>query len=112
MLNWRRFANILVGKFTNKMRRTEKVRKSFIFQIQLMGGVKITHFNSRNVYTDLDNELDYQTVWTKLKINIEGQAMRIQDWTPDFTPAEETLIIPIWLSFPGLPWYVYNKVFL
>ncbi|TMW81625.1 hypothetical protein EJD97_008602, partial [Solanum chilense] len=102
----------LVGKFTNTMPRMEQVRKSFILQTQLMGGVKITHFNSRHVYIDLDNELDYQTVWTKLKMNIEGQAMRIQAWTPDFTPEEETPIVPIWVSIPGLPWHCYNKVFL
>ncbi|XP_069146548.1 uncharacterized protein [Solanum lycopersicum] len=102
----------LVGKFTNTMPRMELVRKSFILQTQLMGGVKITHFNSRHVYIDLDNELDYQTVWTKLKMNIEGQAMRIQAWTPDFTPEEETPVVPIWVSIPGLPWHCYNKVFL
>ncbi|XP_069152145.1 uncharacterized protein [Solanum lycopersicum] len=90
----------LVGKFTNTMPRMEQVRKSFIQQTQLMGGVKITHFNSRHVYIDLDNELDYQTVWTKLKMTIEGQAMRIQAWTPDFTPEEETPIVPIWVSIP------------
>lgn len=102
----------LVGKFTNTMPRMELVRKSFILQTQLMGGVKIAHFNSRHVYIDLDNELDYQTVWTKLKMNIEGQAMRIQAWTPDFTPEEETPVVPIWISIPGLPWHCYNKVFL
>ncbi|TMW92689.1 hypothetical protein EJD97_012683 [Solanum chilense] len=102
----------LVGKFTNTMPRMELVRKSFILQTQLMGGVKIKHFNSRHVYIDLDNELDYQTVWTKLKMNIEGQAMRIQAWTPDFTPEEETLVVPIWVSIPGLPWHCYNKFFL
>ncbi|XP_069146549.1 uncharacterized protein [Solanum lycopersicum] len=102
----------LIGKFTNTMPRMEQVRKSFILQTQLMGGVKITHFNSRHVYIDLDNELDYQTVWTKLKMTIEGQAMRIQVWTPDFTPEEETPIVPIWVSIPGLPWHCYNKVFL
>ncbi|TMX01007.1 hypothetical protein EJD97_025412, partial [Solanum chilense] len=102
----------LVGKFTNTMPRMELVRKSFILQTQLMGGVKITHFNSRHVYIDLDNELDYQTVWTKLKMHIEGHAMRIQAWTPDFTPEEETPVVPIWKSIPGLPWHCYNNVFL
>ena len=45
-------------------------------------------------------------------MTIEGQAMRIQAWTPDFTPEEETPIVPIWVSIPGLPWHCYNKVFL
>ena len=45
-------------------------------------------------------------------MTIEGQTMRIQAWTPDFTPEEETPVVPIWVSIPGLPWHCYNKVFL
>ena len=59
------------------MPKMELVRKSFTLQTQITGGVKITHFNSRHVYIDLDNEFDYQTVWTKLRMTIEGQIMRI-----------------------------------
>lgn len=93
----------LVGKFTNTLPRIEFVRKRFTLQTQLTGSVKITHFNSRYVYIDLDNEFDYQTVWTKLKMNIEGKLMRIQASTPYFTPEEETPIVPIWVAIPGLP---------
>ena len=67
----------LVGKFTNTMPKIELIRKSFTLQTQLTGGVKITHFNSRHVYIDLDNEFDYITVWKKLRMTIEGQLMRI-----------------------------------
>ena len=94
------------------MPKMELVRKSFTLQTQITGGVKITHFNSRHVYIDLDNEFDYQTVWTKLRMTIEGQFMRIQAWTPDFTPEEETPIVPIWVALQGLPWHCYNKVLL
>ena len=38
--------------------------------------------------------------------------MRIQAWTPNFTPEEETPIVPIWMAIPGLPWHCYNKVLL
>ncbi|KAG5613698.1 hypothetical protein H5410_013522 [Solanum commersonii] len=62
----------LVGKFTNTMPKMELIRKSFTLQTQLTGGVKITHFNSRHVYIDLDNEFDYVTVWTKQRMTIEG----------------------------------------
>jgi len=74
--------------------------------------VKISHYNSRHVYIDLDNEFDYVTVWTKQKMSIEGQIMRIQAWTPEFTPEEETPIVPIWVALPELPWHCYNKVLL
>ncbi|KAG5631414.1 hypothetical protein H5410_003131, partial [Solanum commersonii] len=98
----------LMGKFTNTMPKMEIIRKSFTLQTQLTGGVKINHYNSRHVYIDLDNEFDYVTVWTKQRTSIEGQLMRIQAWTPDFTPEEETPIVPIWVALPKLPWYCYK----
>ncbi|KAH0709369.1 hypothetical protein KY284_010796 [Solanum tuberosum] len=102
----------LVGKFTNTMPKMEVIRKSFILQTQLSGGVKIAHYNSRHVYIVLDNEFDYVTVWTKQRMSIDGQLMRIQTWTPEFTPEEETPIVPIWVALPELPWHCYNKVLL
>lgn len=102
----------LIGKFIYTMPRLELIRKNFILQTQLSGGVKIAHFNSRHVYIDLDNELDYNMVWTKQRMTIAGQVMRIQAWTPTFTPDEETPLVPIWISLPELPWHCYNKEFI
>ncbi|KAK4733767.1 hypothetical protein R3W88_008028 [Solanum pinnatisectum] len=102
----------LVGKFTNTMPKMEIIRKSFTLQTQLTGGVKITHFNARHMYIDLDNEFDYVTVRTKQRMSIDGQLMRIQAWTSDFTPKEATPIVPIWVALPELPWHCYNKVLL
>ncbi|KAG5613682.1 hypothetical protein H5410_013506 [Solanum commersonii] len=45
-------------------------------------------------------------------MRIDGQLMRIQTWTPEFTPKEETPIVPIWIALPELPWHCYNKVLL
>ncbi|KAG5585250.1 hypothetical protein H5410_045684 [Solanum commersonii] len=60
----------LVGKFLNVMPKMELIRKSFIAQTQLIGGVKITHFNSRHIYIDLDTEADHISVWTKQRMFI------------------------------------------
>ncbi|KAH0655539.1 hypothetical protein KY285_030421 [Solanum tuberosum] len=81
-------------------------------QTQLTGGVKIAHFNSRHVYNDLDNELDYNMVWTKQRMNISGKVMRIHVWTPSFKPAKETHIVLIWIFLLELPWHCYNKEFV
>ncbi|KAK4709698.1 hypothetical protein R3W88_004211 [Solanum pinnatisectum] len=97
----------LVGKFTNAMPKMEIIRKSFIAQTQLIGGVKIAHFNSRHIYIDLDNEADHISVWTKQKMHIAGHPMKLQVWTPTFKPAEETPIVPIWITLPELPWHCY-----
>ena len=50
----------LVGKFTNPMPKIELIRRNFVIQPQLFGGVNIAHFNSIHVYIDLNNELDYK----------------------------------------------------
>ncbi|KAK4733712.1 hypothetical protein R3W88_007973 [Solanum pinnatisectum] len=97
----------LVGKFTNAMPKMEIIRKSFIAQTQLTSGVKISHFNSRHIYIDLDNEADHISVWTKQKMFIAGHLMKLQVWTPTFKPAEETPIVPIWVTLPELPWHCY-----
>ncbi|TMW80841.1 hypothetical protein EJD97_014515, partial [Solanum chilense] len=102
----------LIGKFIYTMPKVELIRKNFILQTQLSGGVKIAHFNSRHVYIDLDNELDYNMVWTKQRMTIASQVMRIQAWTPTFKPEEETPLVPIWISLPELPWHCYNKQFI
>ncbi|KAG5621268.1 hypothetical protein H5410_006486 [Solanum commersonii] len=45
-------------------------------------------------------------------MTIEGKLMRIQTWTPNFRPEEETPIVPIWVLLPGLPWHCYKKEFV
>lgn len=102
----------LIGKFSNTMPKIELIRKNFILQNQLTRGVKIAHFNARHVYVDLDNELDYVTIWTKQKMHIERHLMRIQTWTPTFCPEEETQIVLVGFTLPELPWYYYNKEFV
>ncbi|KAK4706803.1 hypothetical protein R3W88_033635 [Solanum pinnatisectum] len=104
----------LIGKFSNTMPKVELIRKSFIMQIQLNwgGGVNIAHYNARHVFIDLDNELNYNTVWKQQRMTIEGKLMRLQAWTPNFRPEEETPIVPIWVLLPGLPWHCFKKEFI
>ncbi|KAH0712245.1 hypothetical protein KY289_008204 [Solanum tuberosum] len=102
----------LIGKFSSTMPKMELIRKSFTLQTQLTGGVNIAHYNARHVFIDLENELDYNTVWTQQRMTIEGKLMRIQTWTPTFTPEEETPIVPIWILLPGLPWHCFKKEFI
>ncbi|KAG5568245.1 hypothetical protein H5410_064740 [Solanum commersonii] len=66
----------LIGKFSNTMPKIGLIRKSFILQTQLNGGVNIAHYNARHVFIDLDNELDYNTVWTQQRMTIEASIKR------------------------------------
>ncbi|KAG5606144.1 hypothetical protein H5410_027636 [Solanum commersonii] len=102
----------LIGKFNSTMPKMELIRKSFIMQTQLTRGANIAHYNARHVFIDLENELDYNIVWTQQRMTIEGKLMRIQTWTPNFRPEEETPIVPIWILLPGLPWYCFKKEFI
>lgn len=60
-----RYKYTLVGKVSNTMPKFELIRRSFILQTQITGGVKIAHFNATHVYIDLDNEVDYIAFWTR-----------------------------------------------
>lgn len=51
-----------------------------------MLGVNIAYYNSRNVFINLQNELDYNIIWTQQRMTIESKLMRIQDWKQFFTP--------------------------
>lgn len=62
---------------------------------ELRGGVKLTHFNARYLYIDLDNESDHSTIWSKGRMYIKGQLMRLQLWTPTFKPEIENSLVPI-----------------
>ncbi|OIT33237.1 hypothetical protein A4A49_26417 [Nicotiana attenuata] len=97
----------IVGKFSNTMPRTETIRKSFITQTELRGGVKIAHFNARTAYIDPDNEFDHSTVWAKQHMYIQGQMIKLEAWTPAFKPNEDSPIVPIWVVIPELPWHLY-----
>ncbi|KAF3626288.1 hypothetical protein FXO38_29345 [Capsicum annuum] len=68
----------LIGKFTNTTPEMEIIRKQLIAQTELRGGVKLSHFNSKHLYIDLDNEYDQTTIWSKGRMYIEGQIMRLQ----------------------------------
>ncbi|KAH0695794.1 hypothetical protein KY289_013276 [Solanum tuberosum] len=102
----------LIGKFSTTIPKIELIRKSFILQTQLNGGVNIAHYNARRVFIDLENELDYNTVWTQQRMTIEGKLMRIQAWNPNFRPEEETPIVPIWVLLQGLPWHCFKEEFI
>ncbi|OIS96896.1 hypothetical protein A4A49_01939 [Nicotiana attenuata] len=105
-----RFANrckfTCVGKFSNIMPRMEVIKKSFIAQTKVRGGVKIAHFNARTVYIDLDNDSGAQNQ-PKQQMYIQGQMMKLEAWTPAFKPNEDSPIVPTWVVIPELPWHLY-----
>ncbi|KAH0775105.1 hypothetical protein KY290_012242 [Solanum tuberosum] len=91
----------LIGKFSNTMPKVELIRNNFILQTQLSGGVKIAYFNSRYVYIDLDNELDYNMVWTKQRMSIAGQTRGSQARVKVQVDLTEKRPPYIWMGYVG-----------
>lgn len=89
------------------MPKMEVIRQQFIMQKDLKWKVKLSHFNSRHLYIDLENQYDHSIVWSKGMMYIQGHMMRFKLWTPIFNPEEKTQLVPIWVSFLELPWCYY-----
>lgn len=62
----------ILGKFTNSMPKMEIIRKQFIVQTKLRGGVKLSYFNSRHLYIHLVNEGDQAIFWSKEEFIFKG----------------------------------------
>ena len=42
-------------------------------------------------------------------MTIESKLMRLQAWTPFFTPKEDTPTVQVWILLAGLPWHCFKK---
>lgn len=42
-------------------------------------------------------------------MTIEGEAMRIEAWTPTFKPIEQTPLVPVLIALPECPWHCNCK---
>lgn len=66
----------LIGKFSNTIPKIELIKKQFVLQIKLKGRVKLTYYNVRHIYINLENEYDHSAIWSKGKMYIKGKLMR------------------------------------
>lgn len=55
----------LVGKFSTTMLKVELVRKRFTQQTELIRGVNTAHYNSRHLFIDIQNDLNYHIICIK-----------------------------------------------
>ncbi|OIS98210.1 hypothetical protein A4A49_21890 [Nicotiana attenuata] len=61
---------------------------------------------------DFTNEDDFNFVWFRRVIEIEGQHMWLQKWSPDFKPEEDLPIAPIWVLLPGLAFHMHTWIYV
>ncbi|KAL2225816.1 UNVERIFIED_CONTAM: hypothetical protein Sindi_1940300 [Sesamum indicum] len=69
----------------------------------------VSMLNAKHVLICLSNESDFFYLWLRRIWHIQGFPMRIFKWTPSFTPAQESSIIPVWVRFPELPAHLFHK---
>lgn len=83
----------IVGRFLKIRPQIEKIRSRFLERFPLKGSVKIGVYDNNNVFLDFTNDEDYSTVWYRRSVDIEGNQMWLQKWSPDFKPEEDMPIV-------------------
>ncbi|KAL0368133.1 UNVERIFIED_CONTAM: hypothetical protein Scaly_1032200 [Sesamum calycinum] len=101
-----RFA--LIGEFSQG---TPKYRNlhHLIAGLGVLGGFTVSMINPKHVLISLTNEMDFSQLWLRRIWYIKGYPMRVFKWSPTFTPAQESSIVPIWVCFPELPAHLFHK---
>lgn len=98
----------IVGRFLKPRPQIDRLTSKFKELISVKGCVKIGVYDMCNVFLDFTNEEDFNSVWYKRVIEIEGQQMWLQKWSPDFKPDEELPMAPVWILLPGLPFHMHT----
>ncbi|WMV30446.1 hypothetical protein MTR67_023831 [Solanum verrucosum] len=98
----------IVGIFLKPRPQIDKIRSKFKELVALKGSVKFGVYDNYNVFIDCSNDEDFQNVWYRRMIEIEGLQMWMQKWTPDFKPEEGIPIAPVWVLLPELPFHMHN----
>lgn len=85
----------IIGRFLKPRSQIERIRSKFKELVTIKGSTKIGVYDNFNVFLDFTNEEDFNAVWFKRVIEIEGQQMWLQKWTPDFKLEEDLPIAPV-----------------
>ncbi|OIT26457.1 PREDICTED: myb-like protein I [Nicotiana attenuata] len=98
----------IVGRFLKPRPQIEKIRSTFRERFPVKGRAKIGVYDNYNVFLDFTNEDDFNSVWYRRVVEIDGLQMWLQKWTPDFRPDEDIPIVPVWVLLPGLPFNMHT----
>ncbi|MQM04053.1 hypothetical protein Taro_036847, partial [Colocasia esculenta] len=59
--------------------------------------------DSKHLLIRFQNKSDYLQVLLKETLQVQGRPFRFFRWSIDFSPHEDSPIVPVWLELPGLP---------
>ncbi|KAL2236246.1 UNVERIFIED_CONTAM: hypothetical protein Sindi_0816300 [Sesamum indicum] len=102
------FRLALVGKFSHGKPHFRHLHR-LIAGLGVRGAFTVSMLNAKHVLICLSNDSDFSYLWLRRIWHIQGFPMRIFKWTPSFTPAQESSIIPVWVRFPELPAHLFHK---
>lgn len=103
------FRFTLVGKFSQGCPTMERSRKIFN-KLDLKGNFSSGHLDQKHVLIRVHHEGDFNILWLKETRFLNGYPMRIFCWTSNFRADEESSIVPIWVSLPNLPIYMFKNI--
>ncbi|OIT05152.1 hypothetical protein A4A49_54344 [Nicotiana attenuata] len=98
----------IVGRFLKPRPLIDRIRSKFKELISMKGSAKIGIYDNFNVFLDFTNEDDFNMVLYRRVIEIEGQQMWLQKWSPDFKPEEDLPVAPVWVLLPGLRFHMHT----
>lgn len=85
MVLWRKNANGQSrANFSEPGLKLKKFEPNLLRKSLSKGNVKIGVYDYSTVFLDFTNEHDFKSVWYRRSVEIEGQVMRLEKWTPDF----------------------------
>ncbi|KAK4723877.1 hypothetical protein R3W88_026656 [Solanum pinnatisectum] len=98
----------IVGRFLKTRPQIDRISSSFKELFAIRGSVKIGVYDNHNVFLDFTNEDDFNMVWYRRVIEMEGLQLWLQKWTPDFNPEEDIPVAPVWVLLPGLTFHMHT----
>ena len=85
----------LVSKFSRGRQKMEGVHKFFL-SLDLREAASVGLLDSRHVFINLSNEVDYHRLWSRSIWYVHGFPMRVFKWSTAFHVDKEPSVAPVW----------------
>ncbi|KAI0501567.1 hypothetical protein KFK09_016512 [Dendrobium nobile] len=85
----------------------ESIRK-FFFNLKLNGEFFVTLLDQLYVLIKLGNDFDYNKVFCHISYLVNNCYMKVTKWSPLVDIGVESMVIPIWMSFPNLRQHLFS----
>ncbi|XP_043687593.1 uncharacterized protein LOC122638811 [Telopea speciosissima] len=106
------FRHSLIAKCTYGRPSLFDVKAGFQASLHLAADVAISSLDQRHLLLRFVDRSDFVKVWLKEQLHIKGYLFRFFKWTRHFRPGNESPIVPVWISFPGMSVNLYQGNFL